>query len=388
MYNTSDSDMGDECMEKPTRLALLKEIAEFLNEETELQSMMDGALDYLIEGSDFTTGWIFFIDETGAHTLASHRSLPKALMNDHCKYMTEGTCWCVQSYHNKKLTKASNIISCSRINLASREYATETEDITHHATVPLKSGNEQFGLLNVATPHTQHYSDEDLELLESVAFQIGSAIKRIDLTDQEKEAARINERNRLARDLHDSVNQMLFSLKLTAHAAGQMAQDDMSKRAFSQIEVTSQNAVNEMRALIWQLKPVGLEKGLVHAIKQYAALIDIQVHVSVSGLIDLENKIETNVYRIIQEAMNNTKKHAGTNEIFVTLAQDATQFEVTIEDNGVGFDPKAVDERASHGLMNMKQRVKLLNGMLTLASNSGTCLHIQVPYQHNNRGDR
>ena len=69
---------------------------------------------------------------------------------------------------------------------------------------------EKFGLLNVATPHTVKYSEEDLELLESVAFQIGSTIKRIELTNQEKEAARLNERNRLARDLHDSVNQMLF----------------------------------------------------------------------------------------------------------------------------------------------------------------------------------
>ncbi|MEI5743715.1 histidine kinase, partial [Staphylococcus aureus] len=68
-------------------------------------------------------------------------------------------------------------------------------------------------------PNTEIYSDEDLELLESVAFQLGSAIKRIYLTDREKEAAKINERNRLARDLHDSVNQMLFSVKLTAHAA-------------------------------------------------------------------------------------------------------------------------------------------------------------------------
>ena len=133
--------------------------------------------------------------------------------------MTEGSCWCVQAYHNRKLTKASNIINCSRINLANRAYHEETEGITHHATVPLRSGEEQFGLLNVASSNKQHYSEEDLELLESVAFQIGSAIKRILLTDREKEAAKINERNRLARDLHDSVNQMLFSLKLTAHAA-------------------------------------------------------------------------------------------------------------------------------------------------------------------------
>ncbi|MDU4915061.1 MAG: GAF domain-containing protein, partial [Staphylococcus epidermidis] len=206
-------------MEKPTRLALLKEIAEFLNEETEIYSMMQGALRLLINGSDFSTGWIFYIDEEGHHDLVSSVDLPEALSKNHCYYLTNGSCWCVQAYQNHKLTKASNIINCSRINLANHAYDKETNHITHHATVPLQSGSERFGLLNVASPNKEHYSEEDLELLESVAFQIGSAIKRIQLTNKEKENAKINERNRLARDLHDSVNQMLFSLKLTAHAA-------------------------------------------------------------------------------------------------------------------------------------------------------------------------
>lgn len=366
-------------VEKPTRLALLKEIAEFLNEETELQSMLDGALDYLVKGSDFTTGWIFFIDAEGYHTLEAQRSLPPALTHHHCKYMTEGSCWCVQSYHNQKLTKASNIINCSRINLASREFSTETDNITHHATVPLRSGNEQFGLLNVATPFTTHYSDEDLELLESVAFQIGSAIKRIDLNNQEKEAARINERNRLARDLHDSVNQMLFSLKLNAHAAGQMSEEETSQRAFAQIEQTSQNAVNEMRALIWQLKPVGLEQGIVHALKNYAKLIDLEIDITVHGLIDLENKIETHIYRVIQEAMNNTKKHANTSKITVVLNQSDDLLTVDISDEGKGFDVTRIDVYDKHGLSNMRQRIKMIKGTMHIDSRQGTSIKIKIP---------
>ena len=140
-------------MEKPTRLALLKEIAEFLNEETEMYSMMQGGLRYLINGSNFTTGWIFFINEEGDHELVSSVDLPGALSKKDCHYMTNGSCWCVKAYNNKKLTKASNIINCSRINLANRAYQEETDDITHHATVPLRSGEEQFGLLNVASPN-------------------------------------------------------------------------------------------------------------------------------------------------------------------------------------------------------------------------------------------
>ena len=102
--------------------------------------------------------------------------------------------------------------------------------------MPLRSGTEQYGLLNVASPYTTRYSEQDLALLESVALQIGSAIKRIYLTDQEKEADRLNERNRLARDLHDSVNQLLFSLKLTAHAAHDITTDEIAKKLLRQLK--------------------------------------------------------------------------------------------------------------------------------------------------------
>ncbi|PHK50820.1 GAF domain-containing sensor histidine kinase [Staphylococcus edaphicus] len=368
-------------MEKPTRLALLKEIAEFLNEETETYSMMNGALKYLIEGTEFTTGWIFFIDDVGQHELVSHFELPGALARDNCKYMSEGTCWCVQAYQNKKLTKASNIINCSRINLANRAHHEETNGITHHATVPLRSGEELFGLLNVATPYKTTYSEEDLELLESVALQIGSAIKRIILTDQEKEAARISERNRLARDLHDAVNQLLFSVKLTAHAAQGITKESVSRNAFNLIEDTSQQAVNEMRSLIWQLKPVGLEQGLVYALKNYSEILQIKLNVSVDGLINLPSPVEENVYRIIQEAMNNTKKHANTGEVKVSLTQNNQYLTIDIEDMGNGFNMSQVNLNYSHGINNMRQRTKAIKGTLDIKSieNKGTNIHVQVP---------
>lgn len=368
-------------MEKPTRLALLKEIAEFLNEETEVYSMMQGAIQYLIEGSDFTTGWIFFIDEAGNHELVSSVNLPGALTNNQCHYMTNGSCWCVRSYHNGKLTKASNIINCSRINLANRAHHEETDGITHHATVPLRSGEEQFGLLNVATPHKVHYNEEDLALLESVAFQIGSAIKRIMLTDREKENARINERNRLARDLHDSVNQMLFSLKLTAHAAYEISNEEISKKAFKTIEETSQNAVNEMRALIWQLKPVGLEQGMLQALNQYSNVLQLNLTVHVDGLVDVSNLVEENVYRMVQECLNNIRKHANTKDVELILKQTKETLIVIVQDEGKGFDNNHQSKDNSNGLKHLQQRTDLLKGQLQIESkiNKGTRIKIEIP---------
>lgn len=368
-------------MEQRTRLALLKEIAEFLNEETEMYSMTQGALKYLIEGSNFTTGWIFFINSVGEHELVSHVALPQSLTADHCHYIKDGSCWCVKAFNQRRLMKASNIVNCSRINLASKAFPSQNDNITHHATVPLKSGQEQFGILNVASPNTEIYSDEDLELLESVAFQLGSAIKRIYLTDREKEAAKINERNRLARDLHDSVNQMLFSLKLTAHAAKGITTDEQAQRAFKTIEETSQNAVNEMRALIWQLKPVGLEQGLIHALHYYSKMLGLDLKVTINGLIDLSNDIEENVYRIIQEAMNNVIKHAKTNKVYLDLSQNVDYLEVDIRDNGQGFDTQSINTFLFNGLKNIKQRTQYLNGKVTIESkiNQGTRIYIKIP---------
>ena len=366
-------------MEQRTRLALLKEIAEFLNEETEMYSMTQGALKYLIEGSNFTTGWIFFINSVGEHELVSHVALPQSLTADHCHYIKDGSCWCVKAFNQGRLMKASNIVNCSRINLASKAFPSQNDNITHHATVPLKSGQEQFGILNVASPNTEIYSDEDLELLESVAFQLGSAIKRIYLTDREKEAAKINERNRLARDLHDSVNQMLFSVKLTAHAAYGMSNESIAKQAFKTIEETSQNAVNEMRALIWQLKPVGLEQGLIHALTAYSKLMHI--HVNVEGLIDLSNEIEENIYRALQECINNVKKHADTNKMDLTLKQMNDILYIDVIDYGQGFEIDNVQIASSHGINNIKQRVKLLRGKVTFHSQptKGTQIQFTIP---------
>lgn len=363
---------------------LLKEIAEFLNEETEVYSMMNGALERLVRGTNFSTGWIFFIDEEGVHTLASDYGLPDALQMDECRYMTEGPCWCVSRYHQKKLTKASNIITCSRIVKANKKYNEHTGGITHHATVPLQSGNERFGLLNVATPNTKLYSEEDLALLESVAFQIGSAIKRINLTERARETALQEERNRLARDLHDSVNQMLFSLKLTAHAAATMSSDKNSKRAFQMIESTSQDAVNEMRALIWQLKPVGLEQGLVDAVKNYAQVLGLTVKIKVSGLLNLESKIEHTIFRIIQEAMNNVSKHAETDTVLLSLSQNADQFAMKIVDKGKGFKVSSAKALPTHGIKNILQRSSEIGAEVNVSSeeNKGTVIELYYPKGH------
>ncbi|WP_275576511.1 GAF domain-containing sensor histidine kinase [Mangrovibacillus cuniculi] len=361
---------------------VLKDIAERLNGETELQPMLQGVLQQLLPLTGLTTGWIFLIDERGKHTLTASVNLPPALEKTGCDALKRGGCWCVDRFKNGTLHKATNLIHCKRIEEAIQDNECEVDDIVDHATVPLQAGGERFGILNVASPGKTDLSKEELALLESVALQIGSAIKRVQLTAQEKEVALVAERNRLARDLHDSVNQLLFSMNLTAKAGSMMQDVEQSKDAFGTIQHLAQEAIHEMRSLIWQLRPKGLEQGIVQAITTYADLISLPVKVKQDGVADIPSPIEERLWRISQEALNNAKKHADADKVWITIQKERDSVTFTIEDNGIGFDMSALDSLPTVGLSGMKERIEEAGGSFELESaiGRGTTIQATIPF--------
>ncbi|MGE7024065.1 GAF domain-containing sensor histidine kinase [Solibacillus cecembensis] len=365
-----------------SNITILKEIAELLNDETEMVPMLKGALSKFLNGTKFDTGWIFFIDGKGKPDLIVKQNLPDALAFNECQHLKRGGCWCVSRYRTNKLDKASNIIECQRIEAAIEADVGDNNNITHHATVTLQSGQERFGLLNVASRNTVRFSEEDLDLLESVAFQMGSAIKRIYLTNEQQEIALVQERNRLARDLHDSVNQLLFSVTLTARAGIEMSEQVEIKETFKDIQQLTQEALTEMRALIWQLRPRGLESGLIEAIKIYAEMLGLQLSVNVSGVIQFPSRIEETLFRITQEALNNIRRHAGVKSAQLYVTVTATDVLLVVKDKGRGFYMEAHNEIPSLGLQSIKDRANAVGGTADWVSEigKGTELLIRLPY--------
>jgi signal transduction histidine kinase len=364
------------------KLKLLKDIAEFLNEETDLKTMLDGALRELIDNTSFETGWVFFINEAGEHEMAAHYQLPPSLKKRECHYLEDGSCWCVRAYQKGHLQTATNIFVCSRLEKAQLEFPGENNGITHHATMPLISGAESFGLLNVASPNREEFDKDELALLESVAFQIGSTLKRIELTAKEKESVVIKERQRLARDLHDSVNQMLFSIGITSHAAKSLSGNGKVDEALTSIENTSKHAMKEMKALIWQLKPIGLENGILHAIESYSDLLGIDVNIELEGFYSISDAAETELYRIIQESLNNVMKHSGVREADVKMTVQDKKLVTTVTDRGAGFDLRKKTV-TSYGFGNMRERIRKLGGELDIKTeiDKGTVVRITVPIE-------
>ncbi|MBA4535608.1 GAF domain-containing sensor histidine kinase [Bacillus aquiflavi] len=364
-----------------TELRILKEIAELLNEGTDLFEVLSEVLKKLLQVTGIETGWIFLIDQNGTFELAAMEKLPPALKIAGCMPMKNGTCWCLNKYNDGRLEKATNIMECKRLEDAVYNEWGETNNLTHHATVPLRAGNEKFGLLNVGSPNKTYFNEGELALLEAVAFQIGTAIKRIYLTQREQETALTAERNRLARDLHDSVNQLLFSLSLTARAGMKMSTDKQMRETFNDIQDMAQEALGEMRALIWQLRPRGLEKGLTSALKNYGRMLGLMVKANVNGVLTLPYKVEEGLWRIAQEAFNNCKKHSEQQLVKLTLIGEKGKVTMIISDDGKGFNYEETKPMMSLGLKSMKERVEQLNGSFQLKSElgKGTRMTVIIP---------
>jgi two-component system, NarL family, sensor kinase len=358
-------------------LETLKTIAETLNEANDLEEMLHAVLKQLMDVTGLECGWIFLIDEKGAYSLVADYELPPALTWGNKQPMCEGDCWCLDRYNDGRLQRAANIIECKRLEDAMEEKWGDTKGITHHATVPLRAGEEKFGLLNVASPHKSHFTNEELALLEAVAYQIGTAIQRIKLVENEQKLALLAERNRLARDLHDSVNQLLFSLLLTVRGAKEMTGDESLKETLDYIQQLAQEALHEMRALIWQLRPQGLENGVASALMNYGKMLGLNVEMEIKGVIDLPNEVEECLWRVGQEALNNCKKHAGvsTVSIFISVQKDRVKMEIS--DKGCGFNYTG-EEMPSLGLKSMKERIESANGEFHIKSGIGIGTTIQT----------
>ncbi|WP_230497774.1 GAF domain-containing sensor histidine kinase [Pseudoneobacillus rhizosphaerae] len=364
-----------------SELLILKEIAELLNTGTNMDEMLSGVLKKLLQVTELDTGWIFLMDGDGSFQLAARENLPPALCYQNLEPMCKGECWCTDRYNNGRLEKATNIIECKRIEEAIEYNWGETNGLTHHATVPLRAGEEKFGILNVGSPKKTFFHEDELALLESIAFQIGTALKRIKLIQKEKELALTAERNRLARDLHDSVNQILFSLSLTARGGREMTENEEVKETFAFLQDLAQEALNEMRALIWQLRPQGLENGVVSALCSYGQMLGLNLQTEVKGLLTLPGRVEETVWRIGQEALANCKKHSQQSDAMIQFMIESNFLNMLIKDSGCGFIYDQNQELPSLGLKSMKERTESINGDFTLISHPGlgTSIKVRIP---------
>ncbi|WP_249730296.1 sensor histidine kinase [Paenibacillus sp. J2TS4] len=215
------------------------------------------------------------------------------------------------------------------------------------------------------------------------------------LAEKAKYSAVVEERQRLARDLHDAVSQQLFAISMTATAVGRTLDKDFdrAKRQIHLIEEMSSVAQSEMRALLLHLRPVHLEgkllaQGLIELLRELQAKTPIDISWEMDDEIQLPKGIEDHLFRIVQEALSNTLRHSKATKMEIKLLQPPEGVRLSIRDNGVGF---VLDDKklASYGLVSMNERVNEIGGSMNIvtAPNRGTRIEIRVPIMDAEKGD-
>lgn len=378
--------MGEALEHQNHELTILNRIAEALNREVDLHQALHVALVNIVDLFQLRTGWIFLLDEdSDKFYTAAVIDLPPALA-EHPRRMG-GTCYCIDDFMDGSMCGAENInaITCSRL----KNLKEGTRGLIYHASIPLYAQEKQLGILNVASTNWQEISDEQLRLLHTVGDLLSIAIERARLFRRSAELGAINERNRLAREFHDTIVQGLAAIALKLETADVLLETDAGHEKVryllnGALQLTRDN-LEEVRRSVLDLRAAPLEgKTLSEAIQELGNTLPINLHVEVAGSgPPLPIRISTGLYRIAQEAINNIQKHARATRVDVQLILTPERVRLVIEDNGNGFDISQARKEGHFGLIGLNERARLLHGTLDIASliGSGTVIEVTVPLE-------
>jgi ligand-binding sensor domain-containing protein/signal transduction histidine kinase len=260
------------------------------------------------------------------------------------------------------------------------KWITDAEGIHSFMHVPIKGEDQIYGVFNVDYLEPRGFGSEEQRLFEALAQRAAIAIEQAQLHHQAQKTAIYEERQRLARDLHDAVTQTLFSASLVSEVLPSLWEKDpeIGRDRLNVLNELTRGALAEMRTLLIELRPSAIEEAeLEELIRQLAESTTgrarIPVDVDIKGECDLASEEKVVLYRIAQEALNNIAKHAEANGVAIRIVCDAAKVELLVEDDGVGFDPDTV--LPDHlGLSIMKERAETIGAELLVESkpNEGT----------------
>jgi signal transduction histidine kinase len=260
-------------------------------------------------------------------------------------------------------------------------------DLRSLLVVPLVAEGTSIGVIDVVNK-PEGFTKEDTRIMELFADQAAIAIENARLHQQAEQLAVVKERERIARDLHDSVTQTLYSLSLYVDATQKALQGDKTDKAqkhVHELRKLAREAMLDMRLLIFELHPPILQKeGLAVALRTRLEAVEARSGIRTEYQVVNERRlplaIETELYRIAQEALTNVVKHSHADSVNVTLYYGKTRFKMKVQDNGIGFDTEKVNEGGGMGIRGIKERVQRMNGKLYVESapNKGTILVVTI----------
>ncbi|MDX1437018.1 MAG: GAF domain-containing protein, partial [Anaerolineales bacterium] len=259
----------------------------------------------------------------------------------------------------------------------------------------IRAKGQLLGLLANFGPDVVQYTTSELTLFSAIADQIGMFVERSRLMDQAGQAAVLQERQRLARELHDSVTQLLYSQVLFAGAGLKVLhQGDMplTEHYLSRIDGAALQALKEMRLLVYELGPPDqMQDGLVPALRRRLEAVEkragVEARLEASRSLDLDEPLEMAFFQIAQEALNNSLKHSGATSVEVRIRQKNGSVRMSIADNGCGFVIADQEDSGGMGLKNMAARAREQGAEIQIDSSPDDGTIVQISTGLDERSD-
>jgi signal transduction histidine kinase/HAMP domain-containing protein len=395
----------DELEYKTKELSSLLSVSEILTslpDLSDLDNALGNALDKTLEITNRKVGSILLWDEDKQELYYSvQRGLSEQYVRGVRHRMGE-------SIAGKVIQARKPILSedASVDDRVTRSDPISIQGIHALASLPLLSKNKVLGVLNLASYKTHSFYSEELRLLEGIAGQIATAIDNAKLHREVQQKEQIRgellgeifsiqeeERKRIARELHDETSQVLASLNASLEAASSIlpVNTEKSKDMLRKAQSLAVNILEEIHKLIYELRPSLLDDmGLVAAIgwlsDNHLVASGIKVNFGTSGRVKrLAPRLETALFRTVQEAVYNIARHANATNVSIDLQFKRKAIRIAIKDDGGGFDVGAAISSKNRprglGLVGMKERIELLNGVMEIKSHTGrgTEIDIEIP---------
>ena len=367
-YTQLEQRVSDRTKELAVLYSANEELLSYLQLDDLLKALVDVAVDILKTDKSSVLVWNAKTKtlELGAARGFGHETLQKMSFR-----VGEGVIGTVMS------TGEPVVVEDTDENPQVIKHITQPEGIRSLIHLPIKIKDQIFGVFNFnyLTPRT--FSDDERRLFIALAQRAAMAIENAQLYEQAQLVATIEERQRLARELHDAVTQTLFSSSLIADVLPRIWErnQDEGRKRLEELRQLTRGALAEMRTLLMELRPAALvEVELVDLLRQLSEAFTgrsrIPVELRIDEVIQIPPDVKVGLYRITQEALNNIFKHAGASQVILSLRGISNELELSIEDDGRGFDLTTVTSD-NLGLKIMNERSKEIGVHLTITSRIG-----------------
>jgi signal transduction histidine kinase len=390
LENATLFNLTDEELQKQVKfLRAINQIALIVSQSLVLDDVLTNAVDAVLHVMDTDTVWIYLLRE-GETTLRLrvHRGFSSGFA-ERVSVVEIG------SGLNGQVAETGQplLVQDIHLNSSPNQQVLAQEGLRSFAAVPLRAKESIVGVLGVATHDDRQFTDGEVDLLSAIGGQVGIAVENARLYRRSRQAATLEERNRMAREIHDSLAQAFTGIIVQLEAAERLGgrRPEKAQASLRKARDLARISLQEARRSVWGLRPRSLEdQSLTEALHNQVRVIQgengLTLRFATSGVErNLPPDVQTNLFRIAQEALNNAERHARARNAGVQLDYGAQHVRLVIWDDGVGLptDSSATIGEDGHGfgLIGMQERAALLGGQMRVTStpSEGTRIEVIVP---------